>query len=147
MTICWKALGVVWWIRSLGKYLEFSICSLGSWLKAPLRIFLRQTLCRIIGQTQVQKPLGPAAPRVFGLGSGLWCGLGFAFGKSFGGPSINSLGNRLKTLCTSLGNRFTTLHPRLFNRLYHTKPKAFQQIVILTKSLQWTNEQNGKSFS
>ena len=42
------------------------------------------------------------------------------FGKSFGVLSINSLGNRLRTLWTSLGNRFTTLHPRLFNRLYQT---------------------------
>ena len=31
---------------------------------------------------------GSAAPRVFGLWSGLGCGLGFAFGKSLGGPSI-----------------------------------------------------------
>ena len=118
MTICWKASGAVWWNCSLGKFLEFSICSLGSRLRAPLRIFLRQTLCRIFGQTLGQKPSGPAAPRVFGRGSGLRCGFGFAFGKSFGVPSIYSLGNRLRTLGTSLGNRFTTLHPRLFNRLY-----------------------------
>ena len=88
-------------------------------MRAPLRIFLRQTLCRIFGQTLGQKPSGPAAPRVFGRGSGLRCGFGFAFGKSFGVPSIYSLGNRLRTLGTSLGNSFTTLHPRLFNRLYH----------------------------
>ena len=58
-----------------------------------------------------------AAPRVFGRGSGLRCGFGFAFGKSFGVPSIYSRGNRLRTLGTSRGNSFTTLHPRLFNRL------------------------------
>ena len=63
----------------------------------------------------------PQAPRVFGRGSGLRCGFGFAFGKSFGVPSIYSLGNRLRTLGTSLGNSFTTLHPRLFNRLYHSE--------------------------
>ena len=89
-------------------------------MRAPLRIFLRQTLCRIFGQTLGQKPSGPAAPRVFGRGSGLRCGFGFAFGKSFGVPSIYSLGNRLRTLGTSLGNSFTTLHPRLFNRLYQS---------------------------
>ena len=121
MTICWKASGAVWWNCSLGKFLEFSICSLGSRLRAPLRIFLRQTLCRIFGQTLGQKPSGPAAPRVFGRGSGLRCGFGFAFGKSFGVPSIYSLGNRLRTLGTSLGNSFTTLHPRLFNRLYQSQ--------------------------
>ena len=27
-------------------------------------------------------------------------------------------------------------------QFHHTAPEAFQQIVILTKSLQWTNEQN-----
>ena len=123
MTICWKASGAVWWNCSLGKFLEFSICSLRSRLRAPLRIFLRQTLCRIFGQTLGQKPSGPAAPRVFGRGSGLRCGFGFAFGKSFGVPSIYSLGNRLRTLGTSLGNSFTTLHPRLFNRLYQSDKK------------------------
>ena len=50
-----------------GRFLEYSMESLESILKAPL------------GQTLGQKPLGPAAPRVFGLG--------FAFGKSLG-PSI-----------------------------------------------------------
>ena len=125
MTICWKASGAVWWNCSLGKFLEFSICSLRSRLRAPLRIFLRQTLCRIFGQTLGQKPSGPAAPRVFGRGSGLRCGFGFAFGKSFGVPSIYSLGNRLRTLGTSLGNSFTTLHPRLFNRLYQCADELF----------------------
>ena len=154
-TICWKAEGVAWWICSLGKSLGVSICSLGSWLKAPLRmgeinsvkitesleailksrniklkkvsitgsndiksamnklvgsvdlIYLpqdnsvvsAQTLCCIFGQTLGQKLSEPAAPWVFGLGSGL------------------GLGNRLRTQGTSWGNRFTTLHPRLFNRL------------------------------
>ena len=88
-----------------GRFLEYSMESLVSILKAPL------------GQTLGQKPSGPAAPRVFGRGSGLRCGFGFAFGKSFGVPSIYSLGNRLRTLGTSRGNSFTTLHPRLFNRL------------------------------
>ena len=39
----------------------------------------------------------PAASRVFGLLSGLGCGLGFAFRKSLGGPSIYSLGSTLST--------------------------------------------------
>ena len=99
-------------------------------MRAPLRIFLRQTLCRIFGQTLGQKPSGPAAPRVFGRGSGLRCGFGFAFGKSFGVPSIYSLGNRLRTLGTSLGNSFTTLHPRLFNRLYHSNKISTVQFGI-----------------
>ena len=95
-------------MEPLGRFLEYSMESLESILKAPL------------GKTLGQKPSGPAAPRVFGRGSGLRCGFGFAFGKSFGVPSIYSLGNRLRILGTSLGNSFTTLHPRLFNRLYQT---------------------------
>ena len=58
------------------------------YIEGPLGIFFWQTLCRILGQTLGQKPSGPAAPWVFGLGSGLGCGLGFAFGKSLGWPSI-----------------------------------------------------------
>ena len=50
---------------------------------------------------EVPRVLNPAAPRVFGRGSGLRCGFGFAFGKSFGVPSIYSRGNRLRTLGTS----------------------------------------------
>ena len=38
----------------------------------------------VVGQTVGQKPLGPAALRVFGLRSGLGCSLRFAFGKSLG---------------------------------------------------------------
>ena len=38
------------------------------------------------------------APRFFGLGSGLRCGLGFTFRKPLGGPSICSLGSPLSTL-------------------------------------------------
>ena len=70
--------------------------SLESILKAPL------------GQTLGQKPSGPAAPRVFGLGSGL------------GGPSIFSLGTPLRTL----GNL-----PR--GSIHHYTPSAFPQIVPL----------------
>ena len=54
-TISWKAEGVAWWIFSLGKSWEFSICFLGSWLTAPQRIFRRQTRGRI-RDTQGQKP-------------------------------------------------------------------------------------------
>ena len=59
-----------------------------------------------LGQTLGQKPSGPAAPRVFGLGSGL------------GGPSIFSLGTPLRTL----GNL-----PR--GSIHHYTPSAFPQIV------------------
>ena len=59
-------------------------------------------------QTLGQKPSGPAAPRVFGLGSGL------------GGPSIYSLGTPLRTL----GNL-----PR--GSIHHYTPSAFPQIVPL----------------
>ena len=79
-------------MEPLGRFLEYSIESLGRILKAPLGIFFWQTLGRILGQTLGQKPSGPAAPRVFGLGSGLGCGLGFAFRKPLGRPSIYSLG-------------------------------------------------------
>ena len=46
-------------MEPLGRFLEYSVESLESILKAPL------------GQTLGQKPSGPAAPRDFGLGSGL----------------------------------------------------------------------------
>ena len=36
-------------------------------------------------------------------GSGRRCDRGFAWGKSWGGPSINSIGNRLRTQGTSVG--------------------------------------------
>ena len=83
---------------ALGRSLEYSMYSLGRILKAPFRIFLSRTLGHILGQTKSQKPSGPAAPRVFGLWSGLGCGLRFAFRKSLGGPSIFSLGITLSTL-------------------------------------------------
>ena len=83
---------------ALGRSLEYSMYSLGRILKAPFRIFSRRTLGHILGQPKDQKPLGPAAPRVFGLLSGLGCGHGFAFWKSLGGPSIFSLGSTLSTL-------------------------------------------------
>ena len=56
---------------ALGRSLEYSMYSLGRILKAPS---------------------GPAAPRVFGLWSGLGCGLGFAFRKSLGGLQYSSEG-------------------------------------------------------
>ena len=46
-------------MEPLGRFLEYSMESLESILKAPL------------GQTLGQKPSGPVAPRVFGHGSGL----------------------------------------------------------------------------
>ena len=96
-------------------------------MRAPLRIFLRQTLCRIFGKTLGQKPSGPAAPRVFGRGSGLRCGFGFAFGKSFGVPSIYSLGTPLSTRGTSRGAPFTIIPPRLFHRLsFFLDPKEIK---------------------
>ena len=81
-------------MKPLGRFLEYSMESLESILKAPL------------GQTLSQKPSGPAAPRAFGLGSGL------------GGPSIYSLGAPLRTL----GNL-----PR--GSILHYTPSAFPQIV------------------
>merc|ERR1712020_837392 len=80
---------------------EYSMESLESILKAPLG----------------QKPSGPAAPRVFGLGSGLR------------GPSIFSLGTPLRTL----GNL-----PR--GSIHHYTPSAFPQIVPRNHS---TNPQTG----
>ena len=83
---------------ALGRSLEYSMYSLRRILKAPFGIFLRRTLGHIPGQTKGQKPLGPIAPRVFGLWSALLCGLGFAFRKSLWGPTIFSLGSTLSTL-------------------------------------------------
>ena len=98
-------------MEPLGRFLEYSMESLESILKAPL------------GQTLGQKPSGPAAPRVFGLGSGL------------GGPSIFSLGTPLRTL----GNL-----PR--GSIHHYTPSAFPQIVILSRSrrnqVKQTNKQH-----
>ena len=68
-----------------------------------------------------QKPSGPAAPRVFGLWSGLGCGLGLAFRKSLGGPSIFSLGSTLSTLGKL---------PR--GSIHHATSSAFPQIVPLS---------------
>ena len=69
-----------------GRSLEYLMESLGSILKVPHGIFFWQTLGRILGQTLGQKPSGPAAPQVFGRGSGLGCDRGFAFRKYLGGP-------------------------------------------------------------
>ena len=87
-------------MEPLGRFLEYSMESLESILKAPL------------GKTLGQKPSGPAAPRVFGLGSGL------------GGPSIYSLGTPLRTL----GNL-----PR--GSIHHYTPSAFPQIVPMYNAL------------
>ena len=90
-----------------GRFLEYSMESLESVLRAPL------------GQTLGQKPSGPAAPWVFGLGFGLR------------GPSIYSLGTPLRTL----GNL-----PR--GSIHHYTPKAFPQIVILSRSRRNQVKQN-----
>ena len=78
--------------------------------------------CNIISQYNIsskgKKPSGPAAPRVFGLWSGLGCGLGFAFRKSLWGPSIFSLGSTLSTLGKL---------PR--GSIHHATSSAFPQIV------------------
>ena len=73
-------------MEPLGRSLEYSMESHWSILKVLLGIFFWHTLGCILGQTLSQKPSGPVAPRVFGRGSGLGCGLGFAFRKSLGGP-------------------------------------------------------------
>ena len=76
------------------------------------------------------------ALRVFGLGSGLWCGLGFAFGNSFEAfnqllsEQIRDWVNRLRTLGTSLGNRSTTLHPHLFNRLSQIQQTGWIKLTL-----------------
>ena len=62
--------------------------------------------------------LGSIVPRVFGLGSGLGCGLRFAFRKPLGGPSICSLAS----LLSILGNL-----PR--GSIHHDNPSACPQIV------------------
>ena len=62
-------------------------------IEGPLRDFLKANPWPHPCQTKSQKPSGPAAPYVFGLRSGLGCGLGFAFIKSLVGPSIFSLGS------------------------------------------------------
>ena len=70
------------------------------------------------------------APRVFGVWSGLGCGLGFAFRKFLGGPSIFSLGSTLSTLGKL---------PR--GSIHHATSSAFPQIVphcpIWAGAIQW----------
>ena len=88
--------------------------SLGRRLKVPHGILKRRTRANIQGQ----KHEGPQAPRVFGLWSGLGCGLGYAFRKSLGGPSIFSLGSTLSTLGKL---------PR--GSIHHATSSAFPQIV------------------
>ena len=113
---------------ALGRSLEYSMYSLGKLLKASFGIFWRWTLGHILGQTKAQKPLGPAAPQVFGLMSVLGCGLGFAFRKSLGGPSIFSLGSTLSTLWK--------LHRC---SIHHATSSAFPQIVPVY-SIQYTTQ-------
>ena len=90
MTICWKASGVVWWICSLGKSQEFSICVLGSWLKLH------------------QRPDSRPRPLAEGLAEDVAEGLSEENPEGY---------IQFRTWGTSRGNRFTTLHLRLFNRL------------------------------
>ena len=71
-----------------------------------------------------QKPSRPAAPRIFGLWSGLGCGLGFAFRKSLGGPSIFFLGSSL-----SIRGK---LHR---DSIDHATALAFSQIVAVLAKL------------
>ena len=79
---------------ALGRSLEYSMYSLGRILKTPSEFSKGEPLATSSARPKAKNP---AAPRVFGLWSGLGCGLGFAFRKSLGGPSIFSLGS---TLCT-----------------------------------------------
>ena len=110
---CFKILS----LTNCGKALElsgkdFSQDSLGSSdcpseeSEASLVIFLGQTRGRIQGQTRGQKaegPKAPKAPRLFGLWSGLGCGLWFALGKSLG---------KLQTLPKD------SLRTRLYHRIF-----------------------------
>ena len=66
--------------------------------------------------------------QVFGLMSVLGCGLGFAFRKSLGGPSIFSLGSTLSTLWK--------LHRC---SIHHATSSAFPQIVPVY-SIQYTTQ-------
>ena len=120
---------------ALGRSLEYSMYSLGKLLKASFGIFWRWTLGHILGQTKAQKPLGPAAPQVFGLMSVLGCGLGFAFRKSLGGPSIFSLGSTLRIF--SLGSTLSTLWKLHRCSIHHATSSAFPQIVPVY-SIQYT---------
>ena len=105
-------------MEPLGRFLEYSMESLESILKAPL------------GQTLGQKPSGPAAPRVFGLGSGL------------GGPSIFSLGTPLRTLGNLPRGSIHHYTPSAFPQIVPLYPKAFPQIVILSRSRRNQVKQN-----
>ena len=117
MKIC-GSLGGIMVNGALGRSLEYSMYSLGRILKAPFGIFERRILGHILGQTKGQNPSGPTTPRVFGLWSGLGCGLGIAFRKSLWGPSIFSLGSTLSTLGKL---------PR--GSIHHATSSAFPQIV------------------
>ena len=97
---------------------ELNLCLKGR-LKATLEIFLWQTLGHILGQTLGQKPLGPAAPRVFWpwVWPRMWPWVCF---RKIPRVAFNlPLGQRLSSLGTALGHRFTWLPPQLFHRLSH----------------------------
>ena len=73
-----------------------------------------------------------AAPRVFGLWSGLGCGLGFAFKKILGEPSIFSLGSISSTLGNLPRGSLHKLPPWLSYRL--SQSCSFQRIILKIKT-------------
>ena len=111
---------------ALGRSLEYSMYSLWKNIEGPLRNFLKANLQPHPRPDQRPRTLGACGPQVFGLWSGLGCGLGYAFRKSLGGPSIFSLGSTLSTLGKL---------PR--GSIHHATSLPFPQIVPLEKCFKF----------
>ena len=115
----WESLRGIMVNGALWKSLKYSMYSLGRILKAPFRIFYRPTLGHILGQTEGQKPSGPAAPGFWPL---LWPLmwpqlplLKIPWGTFIGLPREYIEYSREP----SLGPPFTMLLPRIYHRLFH----------------------------
>ena len=102
MKICWKASEVSWWMEPSGAPLSTPCTPSEEYWRPPSEFSKGEPLATSSARPKAKNPWGLWPLRVFGLWSGLGCGLGFAFRKSLGGPSIFSLGSTLSTLGNSL---------------------------------------------
>ena len=124
MKICGKASEVSWWMEPLGGPLSTQCTPLENYWRPPLGFSEGEPLATSSARPKPRN----SETQVFGLMSVLGCGLGFAFRKSLGGPSIFSLGSTLSTLRKL---------PRGF--IHHATSSAFPQIVPVY-SIQYTTQ-------
>ena len=119
MKICGKASEVSWWMEPSGGPLSTQYTPSEECWWPPLGFSKGKPLVASSVRPKAKIP-GPSAPRFFGLWSGLGCGLGLAFKKSIGGPSIFSLGSYLSTL----GNL-------PWDSIHHATTSPFPQIITV----------------